>query len=101
MVGGGPTTMAIASLSPQKPKGSTPTALGGLTAQHSPRGHPAARASTSSAMAKRSNRVLLLIGVMKLVKAALLMGAGLVALKLVRGDPGEIIERWAAHLRFD
>src|SRR5262249_50655456 len=52
-------------------------------------------------MAGRSDRVLVFIGAFKLVKCALLLIAGFVALRLVRGDPAETIQSWASHVRFD
>jgi uncharacterized membrane protein (DUF2068 family) len=61
----------------------------------------AAKWHTRAAMAQRPSRGLLLIGAFKLVKAALLMGAGFGIWRLLHGQAAETIEAWIRQLRID
>lgn len=48
-----------------------------------------------------NTEVLRLIAAFKLLKAATLIATGIAALKLVRGDTGELLEHWVAMLNLD
>jgi uncharacterized membrane protein (DUF2068 family) len=50
---------------------------------------------------QHSDRWILLIGIFKLLKAVLLVAAGIGALKLLHKDIGEVVQRWTDILRVD
>lgn len=51
--------------------------------------------------ARRSNRLLVLIGITKLMKAALLVGLGIGAGRLMHHDVAEVFRHWAHAVRVD